>query len=114
MWRLRRYRIQILVLLIATLLLVRVSLYLLLPDPASRLNGGFSQIKMGMTPGEVEHILGKPNKDDPDVKVWVNTNSSVYHCPGTRWYGKTRQGEYMTQKQAQDKGYRPAYGKVCE
>jgi hypothetical protein len=77
MWRLRRYRIQILVLLIATLLLVRVSLYLLLPDPASRLNGGFSQIKMGMTPGEVEHILGKPNKDDPDVKVWVSDTCVV-------------------------------------
>jgi hypothetical protein len=51
---------------------------------------------------------------NPDVKVWVNTNSHVYHCPGTRWYGKTKQGEYMTQKQAQDKGNRPAYGKVCE
>ncbi|MGH9822016.1 MAG: hypothetical protein ACREDR_01985 [Blastocatellia bacterium] len=49
-----------------------------------------------------------------DVKVWVNTNSGVYHCPGTQWYGKTKKGEYMTQKQAQDKGYRPAYGKVCE
>ena len=50
---------------------------------------------------------------NPDVKVWVNTRSGVYHCPGTQWYGKTKQGEYMTQKQAQEKGYRPAYGKVC-
>jgi hypothetical protein len=49
----------------------------------------------------------------PDVKVWVNTRSGVYHCPGTRWYGNTKNGEYMTQKQAQEKGYRPAYGKVC-
>jgi hypothetical protein len=49
-----------------------------------------------------------------DVKVWVNTKSGVYHCPGTRWYGNTKSGEYMTQKQAQEKGYRPAYGKVCE
>ncbi len=51
---------------------------------------------------------------NPDVKVWVNTRSSVYHCPGTRWYGTTKAGEYMTQKQAQDAGNRPAYGKVCE
>src|SRR6266700_3660894 len=50
----------------------------------------------------------------PDAKVWVNTRSRVYHCPGTRWYGNTKSGEYMTQKQAQDKGYRPAYGKVCQ
>ncbi|HKA18073.1 MAG TPA: hypothetical protein VKN18_07115 [Blastocatellia bacterium] len=50
----------------------------------------------------------------PDVKVWVNTGSGVYHCPGTRWYGNTKQGEYMSQRQAQDKGYRPASGKVCD
>ena len=47
------------------------------------------------------------------VTVWVNTNSGVYHCPGTRWYGKTKSGQYMTQREAQSKGYRPAYGAVC-
>jgi hypothetical protein len=51
---------------------------------------------------------------NPDVKVWVNTNSGVYHCPGTRWYGVTKQGEYMTQKKARESGFRPAYGKVCQ
>jgi hypothetical protein len=50
---------------------------------------------------------------NPTVKVWVNTNSGVYHCPGTRWYGKTKSGQYMTQREAQAKGYRPAYGAVC-
>jgi hypothetical protein len=50
---------------------------------------------------------------DPNVTVWVNTNSDVYHCPGTRWYGNTKQGKYMKQKAAQDAGYRPAYGSVC-
>ena len=53
------------------------------------------------------------DKGNPDVKVWVNTASGVYHCPGSRWYGKTKQGEYMTQAEAQEKHYRPAYGKVC-
>ena len=50
---------------------------------------------------------------DPQVTVWVNTNSGVYHCPGTRWYGATKEGKYMRQKTAQDAGYRPAYGSVC-
>lgn len=56
---------------------------------------------------------GTQRAGNPDVKVWVNTNSGVYHCPGTRWYGNTKQGQYMTQKQAQSRGYRPAYGNVC-
>ena len=49
----------------------------------------------------------------PTVKVWVNTNSGVYHCPNTRWYGNTKIGRFMTQREAQSKGYRPAYGAVC-
>lgn len=53
------------------------------------------------------------DQGNPDVRVWVNTASGVYHCPGTRWYGNTKHGEYMDQAEAQKKGYRPAYGKVC-
>ena len=53
------------------------------------------------------------NSGNLNVLVWVNTNSGVYHCPNTRWYGKTKSGKYMTQKEAQAKGYRPAYGIAC-
>jgi hypothetical protein len=55
----------------------------------------------------------KTTPGNPTVKVWVNTASKTYHCPGTRYYGKTKSGEYMTQKEAQEKGDRPARGKVC-
>jgi hypothetical protein len=47
------------------------------------------------------------------AKVWVNTKSGVYHCPGTRWYGATKSGEYTTEKQARAAGDRPAYGRSC-
>jgi predicted Ser/Thr protein kinase len=50
---------------------------------------------------------------NPALKVWVNTDTGTYHCPGTRWYGKTQEGEYLTQKEAQDKGYHPAAGRAC-
>jgi hypothetical protein len=47
------------------------------------------------------------------TKVWVNTKSGVYHCPGTRWYGATKSGEYATERDARAAGDRPAYGRSC-
>ena len=48
----------------------------------------------------------------PD-KVWVNTNSSVYHCPGDRYYGKTAHGRYMTEPAAKAAGGKGVGGKTC-
>lgn len=35
-----------------------------------------------------------------DVVVWVNKETKVYHLTGTRYYGKTKAGAYMCQKEA--------------
>jgi hypothetical protein len=40
--------------------------------------------------------------------VWVNTASGVYHKPDSRYYGKTKQGKYMTEADAKKAGYRAA------
>ena len=39
--------------------------------------------------------------------VWVNTDSGVYH-KGGRWYGKTKQGKFMSEADAKAAGYKPS------
>lgn len=41
-------------------------------------------------------------------QVWVNTKSGKYFLPGSRYYGKTKEGTYMTETEAKKKGYTPA------
>lgn len=48
-----------------------------------------------------------------DARVWVNTGSGVYHCPGGRYYGATKRGKYMSESGAVASGYRAAYGNPC-
>ena len=46
-------------------------------------------------------------------EVWVNTETKVYHCAGDRFFGKTKQGEYLSEAQANAQGFRAARGKTC-
>jgi hypothetical protein len=44
-------------------------------------------------------------------RVWVNTSSGTYHKSG-RYYGKTKQGKFMSEEDAKKAGYKPAKSEI--
>jgi hypothetical protein len=56
-------------------------------------------------------ILKFPPSESQVPRVWVNLKSGVYWRPGTVYYGKTKQGEYMSEPDALAHGYRSPGGK---
>jgi hypothetical protein len=45
--------------------------------------------------------------------VWLNTESNIYHCSGSQFYGKTKQGSYMSEADAKAKGAHADHNHQC-
>lgn len=46
-------------------------------------------------------------------KVWANEDTKVYHCQGSRYYGTTQNGKYVTEAEAKAAGMHGANNKSC-
>lgn len=58
-------------------------------------------------------VMGAPAPGVGAGKVWVNSASKTYHCQGSKWYGTTKHGEYLTEAQAQAQGFHADHGRAC-
>jgi hypothetical protein len=71
------------------------------PTTKSPLSGIFGK-KASPSPAPV--TSGTPGAG----QVWVNTETHTYHKPGSHWYGKTKQGKYVSEQEAIKEGDHPA------
>jgi ribonuclease HI len=66
-----------------------------------------SSNSMSSAPASKSAASAAPSKTPPQPgMVWVNTDSKIYHKQGSRWYGNTKQGQWMTESDAQKAGYK--------
>ena len=47
------------------------------------------------------------------MRVWVNNITKIYHCPGSSYYGNTRDGEFMEEAAARGSGFRALGRRGC-
>ncbi len=50
---------------------------------------------------------------NPETQVWVDVHTALYYCPGGDLYGKTADGKFSSQRDAQQDQFQPARGKAC-
>lgn len=54
------------------------------------------------------HYHGNPN-----ARVWVDSHTALYYCPGEEQYGKSPNGHFAAQREAQLEQFEPAGRAVC-
>ena len=55
--------------------------------------------------------MGPPAAGGGHGLVWVNSETHVYHKEGSRFYGRTKKGKYMTETEAMKAGNKAAAGR---
>jgi hypothetical protein len=51
---------------------------------------------------------------DPKVQVWVDPHTALYYCAGEEQYGKTSDGHFTSQREAQMDQFEPSERAACE
>jgi len=68
-------------------------------------------VKLGLAelPQEPAALIG-----NPAVQVWIDQHTALYYCPGAELYGKTPDGRFTSQRDAQMDQFEPAARSYCQ
>jgi hypothetical protein len=76
---------------------------------------GFEQILVSLGLAEAPApVTSTTTPGNPDTKVWVDVHTALYYCPGADLYGKTANGKYTSQLDAQRDHFQPSTLKACD
>jgi hypothetical protein len=53
------------------------------------------------------------NMGNPNTQVWVDVHTALYYCSDSELYGRTADGKFTNQKDAQQDQFEPANRKAC-
>jgi putative methionine-R-sulfoxide reductase with GAF domain len=81
------------------------------PNPEADLSS-FDKLLINL--GLAEPPPAPEYKGNPYVQVWVDSHTALYYCPGSELYGKTPQGRYASQRDAEMDQFEPAERKACD
>jgi hypothetical protein len=116
MWRLHWGDISIA--LAATVLLVIAVQWFLQVPPATasdlRPLSLFEQTLVSLGLAEPPPATALPAPGNPNTKVWVDTRTALYYCPGAELYGKSPDGKIVTQREAQRDHFQPSTLRACD
>lgn len=69
--------------------------------------------KMMISLGLAEAPPPPVNLGNPNAQVWVDVHTALYYCSDSELYGKTADGKFTSQKDAQQDQFEPSNRKAC-
>jgi hypothetical protein len=98
---------------VAALTTLFFATFLFVNTPLAFLGAGQSDASNKSTQPKQPAIVDLPTVPDGASRVWLDTASNLYRCSYERQFGKSKKGQYLTERQARNRGARPFNKKGC-